>query len=396
MPVEQNDLNVENNPMVKYIKADAICIILMDKKDVTVIKDALLPVTKKYQLIKAIYLAGSCVRKTDVRGSDIDVTIIVDDTRKEYNPNLSGALNSELSDIKKQVMEKHKLDLHFQPPKELSLYWDLVRSGEPWVFTELRDALSIYDPSGFIEPLQILLRQGRISGTKEKAYALITRARSKIKDTRRIFLDDITSDLLLSMLESAQAVIMYMGLPPPSPKQIPYYLKPYVDNGFLKPDVVRFFAEFYNVTVKIDHGLLTTIKGSDIDYYLEEALIFIREMERLFEVMEALKKRDIVNQAYEKTLKTCKKALEKNGKKAPKDNYKLMIEFKRQFVDTKVVGRECYVQIKKIYANKRAADKGKIKDLTEKDVYTSNLHAKNLEIIIGDAFNGKKTSAKAA
>jgi len=360
----------------------------MEQKDVETIKNELLPYTKKYALIKAIYLAGSCVRKTNVKGSDIDVTIIVDDTRKEYNPAHSVKLNDDLATLKQEVKKKHKLDLHFQPPKPLTTYWDLVRSGEPWVFTELRDSLPIYDPSGFIEPLKILLHEGRISGTKEKAYALITRSRSKIKDIRKIFLEDITSDLLLSMTESAQALIMYTGKAPPSARQIPENLKPFVDNKALDPEIVYFYNEFYNMTVKIDHGQLTSIKGKDIDAYTEKAMTFIRAMERLFQTVELIKKEEIVNESYEKAIEICKTALKKSGRKIPKDNYGLMIEFKKQFIDTNLIAREYYVLIKKIYSNKKAIDDGKLKDLKENEIYSSRLYAKNLEQIIGDAPDG--------
>ncbi len=358
----------------------------MEKQVIETIKSHLKPVFKKYEgIIKTAYIAGSATRKDYVEGSDIDMLFIVDDTKEGLDESVMGRMKFDLSQIAKKAMQEDRLDLHIQRPKPLSVFWDMIRSGQPWIITQMRDAIIIYDPSGFLAPMKKLLNQGKLSGTKERANALINEAPKKIVKARKIFIEDIMNDLLLSMVESAQAVLMFAGVAPPYAKNVGAELKKrFAGKDMMDTKLVDAYEEFYSITRKIDHGEITNVSGSEVERYMHNAECFIETMERIFLMLETSKKRDMIDKSYRSSIKTCSDAIEMVGRIPPKKDKTVLKHFRTHLIDTGLVSKEHMSNLEKIFRNKKVSDEGRSREIPENEVYSSNVYSSNLRNAVDD------------
>ncbi|MBI2085132.1 MAG: nucleotidyltransferase domain-containing protein [Candidatus Aenigmarchaeota archaeon] len=334
--------------------------------------------------IKVIWLYGSFARGEAKPTSDIDVMTLVDDATTDISAAELSAMSAKISEINDAVKEKTKINIHFQPVRRLTDWWDLLRSGEPWVFTSMRDAMPVYDPSGYVEPLSRLLKEGRMGGTFERSQMLMQRAPLRLEDVRKIFLEDITADLLFAMVEAGQAVLMFYGIAPPSAKNVGAALR---KNFVAKKILPGFYAdlvdEFYAVTRKIDHGELTKITAKEIDSWIVKAKDFIYMMDTIFSMLEKEKKKEMIEESNDVAFTACRNILKKRGIRVNDKNILHFVE--KELVNTGLVSKGYLELLKKIKLMKHASDNDKLNEVTEKDVYTSRLYAKNLESLLKEA-----------
>lgn len=350
--------------------------------DVKKIKSESKSLVKKYDgLIKTIWVYGSAARLEETP-HDIDMLMIIDDTRGDISEKIVSSLRGEMDSFEEK-MKKEKLNIHWQSPKPLSLWWDMLRGGNPLAFTSMRDAVIIYDPAGYLEPLQILLKKGRLAGTREQAEELIGKAPLKLELARKVFLEEITSDLMSALTECSHAVLMFAGMAPPAQKNVRTALREsFVSRGLLEEKYVEDYEDFFDLAKKIEHGELTKISGHDLDRHLEKASSFIERMEKLFTNLEAMKRRSIVETAYRVALAACANALRQIGQTPPKQIDSLIETFKKHFVDTGLVSREYLNVLLKLKETKSAVEKGKLAEIPEKDIYESEVYAHNLAHVL--------------
>ncbi|RLI96616.1 MAG: hypothetical protein DRP00_05090 [Candidatus Aenigmatarchaeota archaeon] len=351
----------------------------MNKRVLSFLENKSSQLIKKYHLIKAIFIYGSSVKKKRVT-TDIDLVVIVDDTSEEFKDSILNWLENDLKIIAEEAYKKLKINLHFQSPKTLSLWWDSLRSGEPWVVNAVKEAWILYDPSDYITPLKSLIKQGRIAGTREKAEALIERAPFRYKEALRIMLEEITEELLSAMTETAQAVLMFFRVAPPAAKDIPKELrKNFVRTGMLKEGVVEYFEYVYEIADKIAHREITKLSGKEIKKLLNRAVLFIDKMDDLFSVLETTKKKNIIEDSYKKAINICKKALKL---KEPELNSEVLKKFKKEFVDSGLISQDYLYILKKLGKMKELAEKGKLEEIPERDIYSSMIYTRKLEEIL--------------
>jgi len=351
----------------------------MNKQILSFLENKSKQLVKKYPLIKAIFVYGSSVKKKKIT-NDVDCAVIVDDTSEEFKDIILDYLEEDMNTISDEADKKLKIDLHFQSPKTLSVWWDSLRSGEPWVITAVKDAHILYDPSDYITPLKSLINQGRITGTKEKAQSLIERAPYRYKEAQRIMLDEVIEELFSAMTETAQAVLMFFGIAPPAAKDIPKELrKNFVSKGLLKEKVADCFEDFYETTNKIAHREITKLSGKEIKKLLNRAVLFIDKMDDLFSLLEVAKKKDIIEKSYEKAIKVCKNVLKLKEPKLDSDSLK---KFKKEFVDSGLISTDYLNLLKKLSKMKNLAEKGKLEEIPERDIYSSLIYTKSLEEIL--------------
>ena len=341
-------------------------------------------VLKEYDgLIKAIWIYGSAVRKGEfTAASDIDMMILLDDITQKVNASKLEEVDDVASELAKAVKKEMKINIHTQPPKRLSDWWDLLRGGEPWVFTSMRDAIPIYDPSGYIEPLQRLLRSGQVHGTWERAQFILERATGRLENAKRIFLNEITADLLLAMVESGQAVLMFHGAAPATAPSLGTELKKhFVKEKKLESGYVDMYEDFYEFTKKIEHGELTKVTGKELDRWIGRAKAFLVRMQELFEKLEIEKKKELVEEAHKESLDAARAALAKVGKKA--ETEKDVVKFVEDFLIKPGLVDKGYLEVlKKIFSLKDAMEHGKLESIPEKDIYNSRMYSKNLKAVL--------------
>src|SRR3989344_9618845 len=82
----------------------------------------------------------------------------------------------------------------------------------------LRDGVPLLD-IGFFEPLQVLLKQGKIRPTPESIWSYLGRASPTIYNSKWHLLQAVL-DLYWAVIDAAHAVLMEYGEIPPSPGQV--------------------------------------------------------------------------------------------------------------------------------------------------------------------------------
>jgi len=216
-------------------------------------------------LVKVIYIFGSSVKK---KGNDIDIAILVDDTTKGYNKEMQKLI----SRIKK-IEKSNRLDLHFQPPLNLSLFWSLLIKGEPWAVTSLKDVIVLYDSSNYLKLIRKLIKRKFLVGKELKSERLVARSQELLNVNRSLRLMFI-ENLFYVANEAAQIFLISKGKIAFEPKKILNELKNYTsDTGV--------YFELLDLNSKASKGQLSEFTGENLDYYINKLEKFIKELESL-------------------------------------------------------------------------------------------------------------------
>src|SRR3989344_4362502 len=127
-------------------------------------------VLKKFEKYVSSYvIAGSLVRGTATKTSDIDVFVIIDDTDVKRMPRLElrERLRSMIYQYIPTAMEiagvKNKLEPQIYL---LTDFWEAVKDAHPVMFTFIRDGIPLYD-RGTFTPWKLLLKMGKIKPSPE-------------------------------------------------------------------------------------------------------------------------------------------------------------------------------------------------------------------------------------
>jgi len=189
-----------------------------DKKErIEILKNFTKEVLKKYgNIVRAVVLFGSTARQTFRKESDIDVFVILDDTRTRISP----AFRAEIEDALEEIAKKTGPQLSVQQPYMLTEFWRLVREGHPIIFNFIREGIPVYDRDIFL-PIKRLLQMGEIKPSKEAVEKFIEIGPSRIKRVENAKIYMVVEDCYYAMLESAQAVLMFLGKAPPRPADAP-------------------------------------------------------------------------------------------------------------------------------------------------------------------------------
>lgn len=228
-------------------------------------------------LIKSIVLFGSVQKATVTKHSDIDILIIVDDTAVTPSRRFIEWYNIELANI----IRKNDPRIHVNTVT-LTTFWENVKVGEPVAINVLRYGLPLID-TGYFEPLQHLLKDGRIRPTEEAVYNALTRSPWHMTRANARVLSAII-DLYWVMIDSAHAALMKYGEVPPSPEHIEKLLNTtFVEKKLLDKKFVNYYRELWYASKAIIHGELLRASGSDFDRYRKMAEDFHAKMKELVE-----------------------------------------------------------------------------------------------------------------
>jgi uncharacterized protein (UPF0332 family)/predicted nucleotidyltransferase len=226
--------------------------------------------------IKATVLFGSSARNVS-SGGDIDVLVIVDDLSIRITPELSESYRL----ITERIVKDTSSFLHITTLK-LTAFWEYIRSGDPVIVNMLRDGIALMD-TGFFEPLQALLKQGRIRPTYESVWAYFARAPSTLHNSKWHLLQ-ATIDLYWAVIDSAHAALMKVGESPPTPEHVADMLEQHlVKEGHLQKKDVDTMKKFYSLSRKINHREIKDISGKDYDAYYKEAHKFVQKIHNFIE-----------------------------------------------------------------------------------------------------------------
>lgn len=227
--------------------------------------------------LKAVVLFGSAARRTAAPRADIDVLIIVDD--------LAIRMTREVVEAYRLIVEKSigrvSTKLHVTS-LTLTSFWEYVRAGDPVAVNILRDGVALID-TGFFDPLQALLVQGRIRPTHESIWTYFGRAPRTLLNSKWHIMQ-ATLDLYWAVIDAAHAVLMHEGEIPPSPEHVADLLEEkLVKKKLLEKKYIETMRKFYKLMKGITHREIKEVKGDEYDSYLKEAQDFVERMQKYIE-----------------------------------------------------------------------------------------------------------------
>jgi predicted nucleotidyltransferase len=195
------------NPVKKKVSKTPQAEKLDKKERLYVLKEFTKQTLKKHgHLIRSIVLFGSTARDTFHGESDIDIFIIIDDTRHKISPSLKEKMEGDFDKIATKISKQ----ISIQQPYLLTEFWRMVRDGHPIIFNFIREGVPVYDKDVFL-PIKRLLQMGEIRPSKEAVEKYIERGPKRIRRVENGKMYMIVEDCYYAMLESAQAVLMFLG-----------------------------------------------------------------------------------------------------------------------------------------------------------------------------------------
>ena len=331
-------------------------------------------VLEKYKdKIKCIVVMGSVVRDEFKPKSDIDIFIVADDTEKPMPFDEKQKMDENILKMAKDISP----NLSFQPLYTLTEFMDYARIGHPIIYNFIKEGHAVFD-AGFFTPFQRLLRQGRIPMTREAIESYMEGAPKKLMRAKTVKLLMLAEDCFYAMLNSAQGVLMFMGVEPPVPNKAYETVKKYlVEPGLLDEEYSEQLREIIEIRKKIEHKEIMDATGQFVDDWIEKADRFIDKMYELLTVLEQKKKGKVLERTYDVMRKTAVAAL-KSIDKLPDENEKMPEEFRKQFIDNKLIESYYWDVWKKVDIMKDLADKGKLDKIPEKDVYEMREYARGM------------------
>jgi len=321
-------------------------------------------VLKRYKnIVKAIVIFGSFTRQDFHEKSDIDMLVIIDDVVARFTPEMKDEFDDRIYDIAKKISDS----MTVQPAWLLSEFWDMARIGHPLLFTIVRDGWALYD-TGFFVPVRKLLELGKIPTTLEAVEKFMETAPQKINRVETAKLYMVAEDLFYSMLNSSQAVLMYVGQNPPSPKHTPDVVKEHlVDAKLLEETYLADLQSVIEFRKAVEHKEVKDISGQQLDEFIQKAKSYVSRMEQLLMQLQKKKKETIVQRNYEVMIKAAVAAL-KTLDKLPPDPKDLPVAVKQYLIDGKKVDAYFSDIFRKVITMRKMLDEDKVNELPQREI----------------------------
>src|SRR3972149_12004534 len=238
--------------------------------------------------LKAIIVWGSVTRGDYTGKSDVDLYIIFDDTKfpiKKFDE-IRDKIDKDIAKITTSIDPR----LHAQPVIALTEFWDGIRTTHPLFFNIVSEGYAFHD-TGFFIPMRKLLEWGKFPSTIEAAEMRMESVPKRIARVQNVKLYMIAEDLYYSMLDAAQAVLMYVGVGPPPPKIAPREVRKHlVDSGLLEEEYEKMLEDVIDYRKKVEHKDVKEIAGKDVDEWIAKADRYVKRFERLLADLQVTRK----------------------------------------------------------------------------------------------------------
>jgi len=361
-----------------------------EKKEeiVKIVKKFCKEVLKKYgKYIKCMVMMGSVAREEFKPKSDVDVFVVLDDTSFKITPEQQEKIDEDLEKIARKISER----ISIQPSYTLTEFWDYARVCHPIIYNFIKEGIAIYD-TGFFMPIKRLLEMGRIPATREAIENYMEGAPKKLMRAKTVKLLMLAEDCYYAMLNTAQAVLMFMGLEPPVPSKAYDEVKKYlVEPGILEPEYAEWLREIIEIRKKIEHKELMEVSGAFVDEWIDKAEKFVNRMFGLLNALELRKREKILERTYEVLYKAAMTAL-KTLKKMPEKEEEIPLVFKKEFIDTKLIENYYWDVWNRIEELKKLADEKKLDKIPDKEVYEMREYVRKLIRELTKVLKEKATS----
>lgn len=228
--------------------------------------------------IKAIVLFGSSVKTPGAKYRDLDILVILDDIQVIFSREL---IETYRIITEKCIAAVDPQRLHIQSMK-FTQFWEYVRAGDPVAINILRSGLALVD-TGFFDPLQALLDQGRIRPSEESIYTYFTMAPASLHRSKQHLLT-AAIDLYWAAIDAAHAALMKLGEIPPSPEHVADLLeRKLVKERHINKKYADVMRKLFTLSKKITHREIKEISGEEYDKYKKLTEIFVEGMKKFIE-----------------------------------------------------------------------------------------------------------------
>jgi len=295
-------------------------------------------VLKKFEkYIVSYVLFGSLTRGEATASSDIDVSIIIDDTdvkkmtRAELKDKLRAIIIGMGIEAGDMTGIKNKLNIQVYIMTE---FWDSIKEANPVIFTILRDGVPFYD-RGMFMPWKQLLKMGRIKPSREAIEMFLSTGEQMVSRVKLKLRDIIEQDVYWATLTPSQAALMMYGIPPPTPAETINLLQEiFVDKEkLLEPKYIDTMKKIRKYYKDIEHGTVTEVSGKEIDELLKGSDEYLKRIKKLFGEIELIKEKEEMIHVYETAITVVRDALRLEGvEKAPEQQ--LAALFDKELVST--------------------------------------------------------------
>ncbi len=352
--------NIKSIPKRKSIKDIA------RKRRADMVKALTQKILEKFgKYVKCVVLVGSVARDEFRNNSDIDMFLVIDDTKANFTPEEKRRIDVEI-DIMAQDINK---DIIVQPAYTLTEFWDMVRTSHPLIYNFIRDGIPVFD-TGFFMPIKRLLELGRIPATKEAADSLLDKAPKRLRRIGEVKLFMVAEDCYYAMVDITQAVMMSLGFAPPSPGRVAdEFRRHLVDTKIVDGKYADWLDAINEFRKNVEHKKINEISGNELDEWIKKAGEFVDKMLQVADTLELKKKERIVEKSYDVMTKAVVAAL-KSVDKLPSDPAEIPAAFKKHLVDEGLIEKHYIDIFNRLEEMKNRVREGKITELSDKDIYS--------------------------
>ena len=239
----------------------------------------------RVRYVASYVIAGSLVRGTADKTSDVDTFIVIDDTdvkrlsRVELIEKLRGKI---VYDFVKEASAlagvKNILNVQVYL---LTDFWQSVKDAHPVMFTFIRDGVPMYDRGTFI-PWKRLLQMGKIKPSPE-AIDLYMKEGDRTDEIINRRLLDAMIDVYYGVLTPTQAMMMLAGNPPPVPKTVVEEVRKVLveKEKVMTMKDLKILEKAVGMFKDYEHGKLKNVKGAEIDELLKESREYVKKMKEV-------------------------------------------------------------------------------------------------------------------
>ncbi len=267
-------------------------------------------VLRKFDKYVASYvIAGSLVRGTAGKDSDVDVFVVVDDTdvkrmtRVELLERLRGMIYEYIREATMLAGVKNILNVQVSL---LTDFWLRVKDAEPVAFTFIRDGIPLYDRGTFI-PWKLLLKMGRIKPSPEAIDLYMKQGEQTDEIVKRKLLD-VMVDIYYGIVTPTQAMMMLAGEAPPVPKTIVADVKKiFVEKDKIMEDKnLKTLEKAVHLFKQYEYGKLKEFSGKEIDQFLQEEKEYNKMLRELRKKLEKKLQEKTATEIYDGVFKLMK------------------------------------------------------------------------------------------
>lgn len=310
----------------------------MNQEDLDAIRELFQPLINQHkELLKSIIITGSAVRKERVEGSDIDILVILDDHIEDFEEKDKKKAQRIIKEIQDSAKERG-YNLHIQPPKTVSVWYSLLLSGKPWAITSMIYSQPIYDPDGFQETTQEMIKKTKPKSTRERAEELRKQVEEHIEKSEEK-LEKGFQDVFRNVNKSAKLLIKYEEGRVFKINGTDHNPEDLIGD---KLDIDRY------VELRTDINNLNSedkqISFQKLEETSEIAVDLIKQLQESFESELEEFHRELVKQTLEEIKESCKVLLEEKDADYSEEN--LFRRFKEEIIEEGILSEEYWSLIK--------------------------------------------------